>query len=250
MKKNLWSKVWVAAVLMAAPGVLHAQQLAVVNGPDVKAKPMPELPGPPKPPHAGPAREMPNPQTELQKLTMIEGTIVKPVANDRSEYNSVVLGTAKGEVLVKFPPHLGEQLLGKNQSGERLKVNGFYRDTPEGKKEFQFVSAEVNGKTLNDTPPSPPKEMAQPDQKVVSASIQALTYTPKKDINGFVLSSGEQVMLPPHIGQQLAGQLRAGEKITVSGFTEPKRSGVVYSRDVKLFKAQTLTINGQAYLIK
>jgi hypothetical protein len=253
MKNYSWFQMWVAASMIAAPSMLHAQQPVAEPAGQANRKPAPELPsppGPPKPPPRFGKADGPKPGKELQKLSVLSGTLVKPIANDRAEYDAFLLKTSAGEVLVKFPPHMGEQLIGKRQEGEDLKVTGFYRNNPDGAKEFQLVSAEINGRTVIDAPPPPPREMVPPQQRVLNATIQSLRYTPKKDINGFVLSSGENVTIPPHIGQQLAMELKVGEKVTVSGFAEPKSSGVVYSKTMNFFKAQTITVGGQAYLIR
>ncbi|QXV63758.1 hypothetical protein INP83_11630 [Mucilaginibacter sp. 21P] len=252
MKNCPLFKMWVAAALAAAPGVLHAQTAALPDGPSTgkAAAELKDRPKPPRPPRRPGKEDVPTPAMELQKLSALSGSFVKPVANDRAEYSAFFLKTSNGEVLVKFPPHLGEQLIKGKQTGEPLKVTGFYRTTPENKQEFQLVNAEVNGRLITDNPPQAPRELSTPQQRVLNATIQSLRYNPNKDINGFVLSSGEVINFPPHVGQQLAAQLKTGEKVTVSGFAEPKRPGVVYSENLNFFKAQTIALGGQAYLVR
>ncbi|AMR31085.1 hypothetical protein A0256_06435 [Mucilaginibacter sp. PAMC 26640] len=253
------NKVWLTSLLLTGTYAVNAQQLpqppAPAQGPPAMLAGGP--PPPPRPPKTGkrpgddsrPGEDR-GPKDEAIKLTAIKGTVLNPVANDRFEYNSLLVKTNTGNVTVMFPPHLGEQILGKAKNGSAITVTGFDRTDPEGKKEFRLVRMDVNGSTITDTPPVAPPVPGTQEQKSITATVKELNYSPRKDVNGFTLSSGERIGIPPHIARQLSAQLKPGEKITVNGFAEPKREGVVYSQSVKMIRAQILTINGQAYLVR
>ncbi len=252
MKEQL-NKVWMTAVLVTGFFVAEAQQLPqppkAPAGPEMLAR-GPQPPRPPKEPKAPAGPEQGMRPEEPVKLTTLKGTVVNPVANDRFEYNGLLVKTANGNTQVLFPPHLGEQILAKAKSGSAVTITGFERSNPEGKPEFRLVTVNVNGTLISDTPPVAPQLSVAHEQKSITAKIKELNYSPQKEVNGFTLSSGERVNLPPHMASQLSNQLKAGTEVVVNGFAEPKRPGVVYSQNVTMIAAQTISINGQAYLVR
>ncbi|WP_310641858.1 hypothetical protein [Burkholderia cenocepacia] len=52
---------------------------------------------------------------------------------------------------------------------------------------------------------------------LVSGTLSRLTINPEGAVDGFVLTDGTLVRLPPHLGSQLAALVRAGERVTVAG---------------------------------
>lgn len=252
--KNQMNKAWLTILLLAGTYAVNAQQ---VPPPPVPAISKPELlaSGPQNPPRPPEPNQKPGDDQgplaeEAVKLTKIKGTVVNYVTNERFEYNGLSVKTSSGTVTVMFPPHLGGQILAKAKSGSAVTITGFERTSPEGEKEFQLVSLDAGGSIIADAPPVAPREPAAQEQKSITATVKQLNYSPRKDINSFTLSSGEIVNIAPHIARQLSSQLKAGEKVTVNGFLEPKRQGVVYSQNITMIRAQTLTINGQAYLVR
>ncbi|AMP99269.1 hypothetical protein AY601_2375 [Pedobacter cryoconitis] len=253
--KNQINKTWLTMLLLlAGTYAVNAQQ---VTPPPAPSPIKPELLAngpqqPPRPPRDGqkPGDDEGPMEVEAVKLTTIKGTVVNPVANERFEYNGLLIKTNSGTMTVMFPPHLGEQILAKAKNGSVITITGFERTNPEGKKEFHLVSLDANGSIIADAPPVAPRAPAAQEQKNITATIKELNYSLRKDVNGFTLSSGESVNIPSHIARQLSSQLKAGEKVTVNGFLEPKRPGVVYSRNIAIIRPQTLTINGQAYLVR
>jgi hypothetical protein len=251
MKKQL-NKVLLTAVLVSGFYVAQAQQLPqppkAQEGPDMLAR-GPQPPRPPREPRqAGPEPGMM--PGEAVKLTTLKGTVVNSIANDHYEYNGLLVKTSSGNTQVLFPPHLGEQILAKAKGGAAVTITGFERSNPEGKPEFRLLTLNVNGTTITDTPPVAPQVTVAHEQKSITAKIKELNYSPQKEVNGFTLSSGERVNIPPHIANQLSSQLKTGQEVIVNGFAEPKRPGVVYSQNVTMIAAQTISINGQAYLVR
>ncbi len=238
-----------AALFITAALAAQAQQQ-----PDtMKNQQPPKLAGGPTPPPFGRHDKKPGPPHAAQeavKLTTLSGIFDAAVANDRFEYNAFSLKTGGSEVTVNFPPHLGEQILNKAKSGSAVKVTGFYRNNPEGKSEFHFVNMDLNGSVIADAPPALPTTAIAQQQKTVTSVIKTLRRGRNNDVNGFELNSGEVVNIPPHIANQLSTQLKTGANVLVNGFIEPKRPGVVYSKEITIIKAQTLTLNGQAYLVR
>lgn len=250
MKTKLNSALFTALFLTVAFAVQAQQKQDSLNGPrPERLAGGPMMPPPPN----GPDGRKPGPHQPVQeaiKLTTLSGTVIKAIANDHFEYNGFLLKTGGTEVPVNYPAHLGGQIFSKAKAGTPVKVTGFYRINPEGKNGFQLVNVDVNGSIITDAPPALPTVAVNQQQKTISSAIKTLRNGRNQEINGFELNSGEVIGIPPHIATQLGTQLKAGENVTVTGFIEPKRAGVVYSQNVVQIKAQTLTINGQAYLIR
>lgn len=52
-------------------------------------------------------------------------------------------------------------------------------------------------------------------------TVQRFTLTPRGELDGFVLTDGTDVDLPPHLSNQLAGAVRAGDAVRVLGYRSP-----------------------------
>ncbi len=52
---------------------------------------------------------------------------------------------------------------------------------------------------------------------LVSGTLSRLTINPEGEVDGFVLTDGTLVRLPPHLGAQLTALARPGERVTVAG---------------------------------
>ncbi|WP_175906485.1 hypothetical protein [Burkholderia seminalis] len=52
---------------------------------------------------------------------------------------------------------------------------------------------------------------------LVSGTLARLTINPEGAVDGFMLSDGTLVRLPPHLGTQLVALARPGERVTVAG---------------------------------
>ena len=262
--KNSTNKIWLTALLLTGTLSIQAQELPQPNPPAGGPGQAAKGPNPPardgKPTGKGPnlpardgkpGEKMGKPKEgKLIKLTTIKGSVVNPIANDRFEYNGLLIKTSSGNVNVMFPPHMGAQILDKAKNGASVTVIGDEHTDPQGKKLFRLNSIQVNGSLIADTPPVAPMVKDSQEQKTIASGIKELNYGLEKNVNGFTLSSGERVSIPAHIAKQLADQLKANEKIVVTGFAEPKRTGVRYSQETTFIRAQTLNIKGQTYLVR
>lgn len=71
-------------------------------------------------------------------------------------------------------------------------------------------------------PPPPPLSPVLPGNDIasdalVSGTLSRLTINPEGEVDGFVLTDGTLVHLPPHLGTQLTALARPGERVTVAG---------------------------------
>ncbi len=70
--------------------------------------------------------------------------------------------------------------------------------------------------------PPPPPLAAVPGNDIapdalVSGTLSRLTINPEGAVDGFVLTDGTLVGVPPHLGTQLIALVRPGERVTVAG---------------------------------
>ena len=75
-------------------------------------------------------------------------------------------------------------------------------------------------------PPAPPRPRAlvpavpgndTARHALVSGTLSRLTINPEGAVDGFVLSDGTLVRLPPHLGSQLTALVKTGDRVTVAG---------------------------------
>jgi hypothetical protein len=66
-------------------------------------------------------------------------------------------------------------------------------------------------------PPPPPAYDAQPLPET-RGTVQRFTLTPGGELDGFLLTDGTEVHLPPHLSDQLAAAVRPGDPVSVRGY--------------------------------
>ncbi|CAB3763776.1 hypothetical protein B7G54_25565 [Burkholderia puraquae] len=75
-------------------------------------------------------------------------------------------------------------------------------------------------------PPAPPRPRAPvpavpgndtASDALVSGTLSRLTINPEGTVDGFVLTDGTLVRLPPHLGSQLTALVKTGDRVTVAG---------------------------------
>jgi hypothetical protein len=148
----------------------------------------------------------------------ISGTVSQYLMNPDGLVDGLLLSD---NTVVRFPPHLSQELVQTVRPQDSVRVDGFF--------EFQGVihaSTITNANTQQsvvDTPPSaqnpPPAPNAYARQSMVSSGIiKALTYAPRGEIDGAVLDNGTIVHVPPPVGIQYASLFRIGAPLAASGY--------------------------------
>jgi len=197
------------------PGLAQPGGLAPLAG----APPAPIQPGPPIPP--GPPAPQPLAPTGTPAAT---GSVQLYLLNPDGEVDGLLL--ADGTV-VKFPPHLSSMLTAAVTPGANVSVAGFPgASTPYGHAVHALsITNTATGQTVVDQPPAtpriPPFMRAQARTSLtVSGTVARFLINPPGDVDGLVLTSGEEVRFPPHLGQTVVTALggRAGTAITASGY--------------------------------
>lgn len=245
--KNQSKKMSLLAFMLVTGSFVYAQNPANPPAPGPMSPPPPALGGPAKPmPPRGP-KDL---NASLRKLTTITGKVVAYTANDRNMYDGFTLDNNGKTIAVRFPGHLGAQLMHDAQKGQTITVNGFTDTDPQGKSSFRMVSATANGSQIVDLPPAPPIVTAAPKLKNYESTINQFRKDREGRTTGVILNSKEIIELPPHVTEQLQGLLKTGEKIAVTGFEVNPPAGVVMAGNNTLINAQTIAINGQTYLVR
>jgi hypothetical protein len=70
-------------------------------------------------------------------------------------------------------------------------------------------------------PPPPPGAPAYGLAQQTRGMVQRFTLTPRGELDGFLLTDGTQVHLPPHLSDQLAAAVRIGDPVSVNGYRSP-----------------------------
>ena len=217
---------------------------------------VPGAPGQMPPPPAGRPGHGPRgadrgPMAGLQTLTTISGKLSNYVANDRFVYNGFTLQENSQTVLVRFPEHIGSQLMAAAKKGESISVTGFSQTGPDGIAAFQLVTAKAGGTLVTDTPPLPVVQPVSPLQQNFAGTITDFRRNQNGMISGVVLSNKEVVPLPPPVIEQLQAYLKSGLAIQGTGFKDVLPVGAVAAPGMLVFiHPQTITLNGQTYLVR
>lgn len=215
----------------------------------------------PPPPPAGPGQLAPPPMDRIKKgpergvdlktVNMLSGKIIAYLTNDRYIYNSFTLQSGAQIVTVRFPEHLGQALMNAAKKGETITVKGFTDPGPDGVSSFQLISAAAGRNQIADTPPVAPVQPITAVAKTYTGNINSLKKDERGMINGIYLNNKVLVDLPPHAALQLQSLLRIRDRIEASGFTDTPPSGAVLAANAPaMIHPQTLTINGQTYLLR
>lgn len=207
-----------------------------------------QAPVPPKGPHPGPGMEKPKPEM-LKEITTVSGTVSKMVANDDFVYDGFYLSSNGGQVLVKFPPHLGSQIKAMAGQGSQISIKGIEDAAPNGEKSFRMKSLTANGKTVEDTPPAVPQTPPQEVAATGSGTVTELQKNKEGDAVVGIFVDDTLLKLPPHLYQQLEKSVQKGAKISFTGFRKPEHTGEVAEKKVNIVRARTISVNGKEYAL-
>jgi len=171
------------------------------------------------------------------------GIVQQYLLTPHGEVEGVLL---KDGTVVRFPPHLGAALTGIAKPGDEVAVVGFLGPATSYGRAIKAltITNKKNGQTVVDRPPSTPP--LPPDvrgltRKPITAvgMVARLLANDKGDVDGLILSGGEQVKFPPHNGAMVAMMLGQGKKtVEASGSGAQNAFGTVVD-------AMSLSIDGQ-----
>jgi hypothetical protein len=223
---------------------------AIVNG----QVPPPGAAGPPPPAGLGALAPGPGgpgaPGAALQPVAAFQGRVTRLSANDDYVYDGFYLQTAQDSMLVRFPVHLGAQITSLVKAGGTVTVNGTLENPPLGGKEVRMVSLSINGQTIYDSPPAAPA--APPADNFVNGNGKVVGTQMDREgrMNGLLLDNRTILRIPPGTAGQLAGLAKDGSQVGYSGMQKTPQTGEVAASDMKVVHCNTISINGQQFLLR
>lgn len=94
-------------------------------------------------------------------------------------------------------------------------------------------------------PPSPGASAYDPQQlPETRGTVQRFTLTPRGELDGFLLTDGTEVHLPPHLSDQLAAAVRPGNPVSVRGYRSPVAPLIVATTVTDTSTNQTVVDEG------
>jgi hypothetical protein len=149
----------------------------------------------------------------------MRGTVAQYLMNPSGEVDGLLL---EDDTVVRFPPHLGAQLVDIAKPSDIVTVTG-WSSVPRTLR-AQTITNDANQRSVADAPPSPgarpPAPPADASQQSMSVSgvVRVVTHAPRGEIDGAVLRDGTIVHVPPHAGAALATLLVEGASLAATGF--------------------------------
>ena len=184
---------------------------------------------------------------QLQQVITISGTVAEWTYNDDFEYDGLYLNTGNANILIKFPPHLAQQILAL---GNRLNVSGELRQNPEGLQELKMNSMSGNGQTIYDQKPVSKPASTQEPFVNGEGKVKQTQINKKGETVGYILENGVIIRIPPHIARQLSQIVQTGATMGYTGFQKSLNPGHVQAFDYKIIRVQTISVNGTQYMIR
>ena len=186
----------------------------------------------------------------LQALSEFKGTVTDFVFNDDKVYDGISLNLNGLNTLIKFPPHLGKDLMATAKKGLQVSVMGFKKVNRAGVEEIILNSLTANGKTVYNTRPEHRDKDAEAEVVVnVDGKITSLSKDKEGKTNGVFIDK-TLVRFPANVGFQLSDKLVVGSAFSAAGAEKKDRAGEVRAEALKIIKARTITLNGISYLVQ
>lgn len=205
---------------------------------------------PPKP--GGRDMQPPHPPRDehLQPVSQFQGSVVKMSTNDDYVYDGFYMLNGSDSLLVKFPPHLGNQIAPLVKNGANVTVSGTLNYPSFGGKEIRMVSLTANGNTIYDAPPS--RAPVLPAETFVKGSgkISATQTDREGRLNGFILDNKTILHIPPQVAAQIDAMAKTGAGIDYTGMQKTAKQGEVMAADYTIVHCNTITVNGQQYAVE
>ena len=158
-------------------------------------------------------------ETFLNAAPVATGAVRRFLINPHGEVDALLL--ADGTV-VKFPPHMGQELTTAVKVNDTVSVRG-YREAGDTVKAF-VITNEASKQQVVERPPVPniakmPKHLrfATLSRLKVTGKVDRQMRAKKGEVNGVLLEDGTVVRFPPHAAFDFAALLQPGQTIAVEG---------------------------------
>jgi len=161
---------------------------------------------PPQPPPAA---------SDRQRIGL-EGTVDLYLVNPDGQVDGLLFSD---DTIVRFPPHLSEQLIETVSPHDPVKVDGFIESN--NTIHAWTITNLRTQRSVSDTPPGPGKAPPAPNlvrqQMSANGTIRAVTHALRGEPDGAILSDGTIVHVPPPVGEEYADLLQPGKPLAAIG---------------------------------
>ncbi len=256
------------ALLLLALGTNYAGAAQVPAPPsDTLAPASGEVPLPPPPPDppggpGGPGGPLPADRpgrgprppkdvdrAALQAISAFKGTVSRFIINDDFVYDGFALKNGSDSFLVRFAPSIGQSVMKLLRTGSAVTVRGVSRLSATGEQEIEAISLQSNGSELDVQPSAVPPVPATPAFEKGSGKITGFGTDREGRLNTLLLSGRELLRLPPSGLAGISPAPEVGAVVSYSGTVRPAITGEAIQGNRKIIRCQTITINGQQYLV-
>ena len=221
-------------------GLLMAVGLVLGVMPLSWAQPAPSPP--PRPP--APVQSMP----PGQPTPTVSGTVQQYLLTPHGEVEGLLLADG---TIVRFPPHLSAALASTVKPGDAVTVAGFLVSaTGQGQTvKALTITNTATGQTVADQPPAsrplPPELRGLTlTPLTVRGTVARLVVNDHGDVEGLILSRGEQVKFRPPNGATVVILLaqQPGATVQASGYGTHNAFGTVVDADALTVGSQTIAL--------
>ena len=186
-------------------------------------------------------------RSQFQQVTTISGTIAEWTYNDDFEYDGLYLNTGGESVFVKFPAHLAEQVQALSNN---LSVSGYFHFTRHGEQEFKMISITGNGQTVYEQKPMRQYNYVQEPYINGEGRVTQVQLSKSGNVHGYILDNGVILRASPRSSCQLAQMIQVGSVIGYSGIEKVLKQGHVRASNNKIVHGQTISVNGNQYVVR
>ena len=159
------------------------------------------------------------PEAFISAGPVATGAVRRLLVNPQGEVDALLLADG---TIVKFPPHMSQELVAAVRVGDAVSVRGF-REPGGGVKAFVIVNQVTNQQVI-EHPPAPDIVRMPPHLRFatlarlqVTGTIEQVLRGKNGEVNGALLSDGATVRFPPHAAFDFATILQPGQSITAQG---------------------------------
>jgi hypothetical protein len=183
-----------------------------------------------------------------QPTPTVSGTVQQYLLTLPGEVEGLLLSDG---TIVRFPPHLNAALTAAVKPGDAVTVAGFMvaATAQERAVKALTITNTATGQTVTDQPPTgrplPPELRGLSlTPLTVSGTVAHMNVNDHGDVDGLILSTGEQVKVRPHNGAtvvMLLGQ-QPGATVQASGYGTRNAFGTVVDADTLTVGSQTIAL--------
>lgn len=158
-------------------------------------------------------------ETFINAAPMATGAVRRFLINPHGEVDALQLNDG---TIVKFPPHMGQELTAAVKAADTVSVRG-YREASDLIKAF-VITNDASKQQVVERPPAPdvakmPKHLrfAALSRLKVAGKVERALRGKKGEVNGVLFEDGTVVRFPPHAAFDFAALLQPGRTLAAEG---------------------------------